>query len=352
MTTDEMATGGMATGGDGDRRDGGSMSGTRKLIMWVAAIVVVGATVAATVFIRPHTRPMSLGGAVIRQDADPKKELPLADVEIKAIANGYVIGESKSDASGLFTIALRNRFFIGRAVTLQFRHADYQPLDLREFIGDKVYVAHMVPVPHEANPSNRPDIVVSNVLVRYTIKTTTAANVGSAVKTFEVPNAGNVPCKKQPPCSPDGKWKASLGSATLDAGEGNEFRNARTSCIAGPCPFTKIEGEDLSDSGRVIQVSARNWSDTATFLLEAEVFHPMVSDMVRTLYPVIFGQALNFTVPGSAEGVTIQAEVNGEAITFPLGPNLYLSWAGCNARVNKDQTKVFRCELKPGYRLP
>ncbi len=109
MTTDEMATGGMATGGDGDRRDGGSMSGTRKLIMWVAAIVVVGATVAATVFIRPHTRPMSLGGAVIRQDADPKKELPLADVEIKAIANDSVIGESKSDASGLFTIALRNR---------------------------------------------------------------------------------------------------------------------------------------------------------------------------------------------------------------------------------------------------
>ena len=247
---DEMATGGTATGGHGERGTGGSMSGTRKLIMWVAAIVVVGAIVAAMVFIRPHTRPMSLGGAVIRQDADPKKELPLADVEITAIANGSVIGEGKSDASGLFTIALRTRLWIGRAVTLQFRHADYQPLDMRDFIGDKVYVAHMVPVPHEANAPNRPDIVVSNVLVRYSIKTTTAANVGSAVKTFEVPNTGNVPCRKQPPCSPDGKWKASMGSATLDAGEGNEFRNARTSCIAGPCPFTKIEDEDFSQGGR------------------------------------------------------------------------------------------------------
>jgi hypothetical protein len=327
------------------------MSGTRKLILGVAAVVVTGAIVAAMLLIRPHTRPMSLGGAVIREDADPKKELPLADVAINAVANGTVIGDAKSDASGLFTIMLRTRLWIGRPVTLQFRHADYQPLDLHDFVGDKVYVAHMAPVPHESNASNRPDILVSNVTARYSIKSTTAANVGSAVKTFEVANVGNVPCKKKPPCSPDGKWKASMGSATLDAGEGNEFRNVRTSCIAGPCPFTKVEDEDLSQGGRAVTVSARNWSDTTTFLLEAEVFHPMVSDMVRTSYPVIFGQALNFTVPGSAEGVTIQAEINGEAITFPLGPNLYLSWADCNARVNRDQTKVFRCELKPGYRF-
>jgi hypothetical protein len=192
---------------------------------------------------------------------------------------------------------------------------------------------------------------VSNVLVRYSIKTTNTLNVGSAVKTFEVANAPNVPCKKEPPCSPDGKWKATMGSASLDAGEGNEFRNARTSCIAGPCPFTKIETEDFLQGGREVKVSARNWSDTATFLLEAEVFRPMVADMVRTSHPVIFGQALNFTVPGSAEGISIQAEINGETITFPFGPNLYLSWADCNARVNKDQTKVYRCELKSGYRF-
>jgi hypothetical protein len=43
--------------------------------------------------------------------------------------------------------------------------------------------------------------------------------------------------------------------------------------------------------------------------------------------------------------------LNGTAIVFPLGPNLFLSWADCNARVNADQTKVYRCELKPGYRF-
>lgn len=328
------------------------MTGTRRVVMWTATLVTAGVIIAAILLTRPHARPMELRGAVIRQDGDPTKELPLADVEIAAVSNGAVIGEGKSDASGSFTVALRNRLWIGRPVMLRLRHADYQPLELKEFVGDKLYVAHMAPLPHDANPANHPNVVVSNVLARYSIKTTNTVNVGSAVKTFEVPNAGNLPCRKNPPCSPDGKWKAAMGSASLDAGEGNEFRNARTSCIAGPCPFTKIEAEDFLQGGREVKVSARNWSDTATFLLEAEVFRPMVADMVRTSHPVIFGQALNFTVPGSAEGISIQAEINGETITFPFGPNLYLSWADCNARVNRDQTKVYRCELKPGYKFP
>jgi hypothetical protein len=324
----------------------------RKPLIWSAAIVVVVAIVVAVIANRPRTRPLSLAGAVMRQDADPRKELPLADVQVSALSNGSVIGTGKSDASGFYTIVLRTRLWIGRAVLLQFRHADYQPLDQKDFIGDKVYVAKMLPLSHETNTAKRADVVVSNIQVRYSIKTTTTANVGSAAQSFEVPNIGNVPCAKKPPCSPDGKWKAATGSKTLDAGENNEFRNSRTSCIAGPCPFTKIDDEDLSQNSRLLTVSARNWSDTATFLVEAEVVHPMVSDMVRTSYPVTFGQALNFTMPGSAEGVTILAEVGGQAVVYPLGPNLYLSWADCNARVNKDQTKVFRCELKPGYRFP
>jgi hypothetical protein len=181
------------------------------------------------------------------------------------------------------------------------------------------------------------------------MKTTTAANIGSAVKTFQAVNTPNVPCKGQPPCSPDGKWKAAIGSASLDAGAGNEFRNVRASCIAGPCPFTKIQDQGFSRDGRYVNVSVLDWAATATFLLEAEVFHPMEGDIVRQSYPVIFGQTLNFTLPAAAEGVSIEAEINGAPIVFPLGPNLFLSWADCNARVNNDQTKVYRCELKPGY---
>jgi hypothetical protein len=346
--------------------DQAQMAGARKTVLGIGIAALLGAMLAVALH-SARRKPIVLKGAVIAQDTDPRKELPISDVQITA-DDSAVKGsksasglfnlrlpepiESKSDSSGLFSVPLHKGVKRGQAVELKFRHPDYQPLDLHEFIGDKLYIARMVPIPRAVPKPDHPDSVVSNVLIRYSMKTTTALNVGSAVRTFEVVNIGNVRCNGQPPCSPDGRWKAAIGSASLDAGEGNEFRNVRVSCIAGPCPFTRIESTSPPAGVRTISVSARNWSDTATFLLEAEVFHPMGADIISDSYPVIFGPTLNFTVPASAEGVSIEAEINGAAIVFPLGPKLFLSWARCNTRVNSDQTKVYRCELKPAYRFP
>jgi len=239
----------------------------------------------------------------------------------------------------------------GDPISLHFHHPQYGDLKLNDFVGDKLYVVHMLPVNEVPASTHHPDIKVGNVRVRYSIKAQTELNVGSAAKAFQIENRGNVPCKKQRPCSPDGKWKAALGSASLDAGAGNEFRNARASCIAGPCPFTKIESDKFTQGGRTIMVSARDWSDTATFLLEAEVFHPMVSQIVHESYPVIFGDGLNFTLPASAEGVSLEADFDGQTVIFPLGPSILLSWADCNARANSDQTRVYRCQLNAGYQF-
>jgi hypothetical protein len=323
------------------------MTGRRKIAILLGATAALGILMAVLIVIH-RQKPIVIKGAIIREDADPRKELPVADVEISE-ASGLASG-AKSDSSGFFSLALRPLLRRGRPITLEFRHPDYQPLTLNEFIGDKLYIIRLVPISHKTRAdSGHTEFVMGNVTVRYSIKTTTAANIGSAVKTFQSVNTANVPCKGQSPCSPDGKWKAAIGSASLDAGPGNEFRNARASCIAGPCPFTRITIDGFSRDGRNINVSVLDWADTATFLLEAEVFHPMESDIVRQSYPVIFGQTLNFTLPAAAEGVSIEAEINGAPIVFPLGPDLYLSWADCNARVNSDQTKVYRCELKPKY---
>src|SRR5208282_1987692 len=134
---------------------------------------------------------------------------------------------------------------------------------------------------------DRPATAVANVRVRYSTKAIRTVNVGSAVRTFQVENVGNIPCKGRPPCSPDGKWKAAIASASLDAGPGNEFQNARVSCIAGPCPFTKIESEDFSKPAQKITALARNWSDPATFLVEAEVVHTMQTPLDHQSYPVV-----------------------------------------------------------------
>jgi hypothetical protein len=240
----------------------------------------------------------------------------------------------------------------GRSITFDISHGSYQPLRVNDYVGDQLYVLRVELLRRGATPQpSGPEITIGNVIVRYSVKSVTPANVGSAARTFEVVNKGNVPCNGHPPCSPDGKWKASTGSISLDAGPGNEFHNARASCIAGPCPFTHIDDRQLSAGGPMISVSARDWSDTAVFLVEAEVVHPMTADVVRESHPFVLGRALNFTVPATAEGITLQAELNGETIVFPLGPALILDWADCTAQMDAQKNKAYRCELKPGYRF-
>ena len=325
-----------------------SISRALKAALWIGSTIIL--MIVGTLLLRPWRAhgPISIRGAVTVQETDSRKQQPIADVEVTA---DLATGAAKSDSTGLFTLQLRGFVLRGHPLALHFRQPHYLPLDVSDFVGDKLYVVHMLPIPGVAPSTPRPTVKVANVRVRYSGRLMTEFNVGSAVKTFQIENKGNVPCKGQRPCSPDGKWRAALGSASLDAGTGNEFRSARASCIAGPCPFTKIDSDHFSPGKQIFTVAARDWSDTATFLLEAEVVHPMVSQIVHESYPVIFGEGLNFTLPSTAEGVSIEAELDGQMIVFPLGPELFLSWASCNARVNPDQTKVYRCELKPGYRF-
>jgi hypothetical protein len=280
---------------------------------------------------------------------DPRKQLPIGGVLVSAdVLNSPT---SKTDSSGFFALTLPQPMRRGHPIALHYRHPQYRPLDVKDYVGDQLYIVHLVPLDDKPAPKDQPSAKLSNVRVRYTEKTQTEFNVGSAVKTFEVQNKGNIPCRKQHPCSPDGKWKAALGAVTIDAGVGNEFRAPRASCIAGPCPFTRIESNQMSQAGRTLTLSVRDWSDTATFLLEAEVFRPMVSQREHWSYPAIFGEGMSFTLPSSAESVSIEADKDGQTIIFPLGPALQLSWATCDMEINADQGRIYRCSLKPGYRF-
>ncbi|MGA9566688.1 MAG: carboxypeptidase-like regulatory domain-containing protein [Candidatus Korobacteraceae bacterium] len=315
----------------------------------ISALVIAGAVISADIQKR---RNITLHGAVIRDDTDPGKRVPIADVTIVAITGGLT-RQTKSDQTGSFAITLPKGFRSHQLVSLRFDHPDYHPLELDDVISDQLYVAHMVPLnaPPQGTTARSPAQIISNVRVRYVVRSTEAADVGTAVKSFQVINKGDVPCANQLPCSPDKHWKAAIGSLSLDAGEGNQFRNVRVSCIAGPCPFTHVEHKTLSPNERQLTVSVLNWSDTVTYLVEAEVVHPSESDIVRESYPAIFGPSLSFSLPASAEGPSIEAELNGEAMVFPLGPDLGVTWAQCTETTGSDQVASYRCELKPGYRF-
>ena len=330
------------------------MNVTKKVALVAAALAAIAALIAKLPISggsRPSIREgLSIRGAVVQGDSDASKQLPISGVDVSADDN-VAASATTSDSSGFFNLSLRPELRPGTRIVLKLRNSDYKPLDLNVVAGDQLYVAHMTPVRTEAQIRG-PVVTVTGISVRYALEATTAVNTGSAVKTFQVVNKGNVPCDGRPPCSPGMQWKAAIGSASLDAGEGKEFRNARLSCIAGPCPFTDIETDNFSRGGRTISASVRTWSDTTTFLLEADVYRRQTSDTIRRAYPVIIDQALNFTLPPAAEGPSLEAQIDGSAIVFPLGPTPVLSWADCSVRTSQDQARIFWCSLKSGFRFP
>lgn len=294
-------------------------------------------------------RVESLTGAVLIADTDPHKQLPLPNVEITGEVGDATVRTS-SDAMGFFRLTWPSRLWLGQSLILRFRHADYRDLVMKEILTRQIYIAHLrlshTPDAGEPDPQ---ETSLANLRVHYSIRSTNTRDVGSTARTFEVVNSANVPCYGHQVCSPDGRWAATIGSFQLDAGAGQEFQNARVSCIAGPCPFMRIETDDFSRGGRRISGRVRVWSDTVTFLVEAEVLRTAISDIIRQSYPSIFGRTMTFTLPPGGEGPSIQADVNGTEIVFPLGPALVLSWASCSLQSVSDHNKLYRCVLKPGY---
>jgi hypothetical protein len=319
----------------------------------VALVAGAALTVLALVLVYLVPRPgvvMYVTGAVLRDDPDPGKQRPIAQVEI-SVKSGPISTHGVSDAAGYFRLRLRPPIDKGRLLRLTFQHPRFRPIEISGPAQEEIHVIRMKPqAAQEATPL-QPGIPIANVRLRYAVKSTATVDIGSEVRTIRIANTGNVPCEGRPPCSPDGKWKAAVATLELDAGPGKQFRNARVSCIAGPCPFTRIDSDEYSRAGRVVRASIRNWSDLVVYLLEAEVSQTMVSEVIRYAYPAIFGRSMNFTLPPPAQGPSIEAEVGGADIVYPLGPSLKLSWAVCRADTGEHRTKLYRCELKPEYRF-
>lgn len=335
------------------------MSKRRKIFIWMAigaAVAGMGAGISRLRHRWPRRSPMEtiqITGTVLRQNKDPRKQSPIANAEITATGGLFDV-DAKSDSSGLFRIFLRPSLRRQEPIVLRFEHAEYKPVEITGTPDGRLHIVRMdalVPEPTDEFPVEGRTVSIQAVRVRYTLKDQTTMNVGSVAKQFAVVNAGNIPCGGQRICSPDGKWRGTIGSMALDAEEGNQFRNVRVTCIAGPCPFTKIDPGDLSRPARTIRISVLNWSDQATFLVEAEVTRTAVADTIRRSYPTIIAQTMTFALPAGAEGPTVEAEVNGEAVVYPLGPRLILSWANCGVEIAPGQNRTYRCELKPGYRF-
>jgi hypothetical protein len=323
------------------------MSGRKKILIILG--VVGGITTAAILLTRVPT--IRIDGAVMAESADAGQQTPIDGVRVRAFADGVELAQTMSDFLGSFRLEFPRPVVPGQTITLHLDHRDYRPLDLDATVEGRLYLARLASTrPHvDAPHTSGPDVVLSDLVVRYSVATQVDTSVGSGAKEFQVANTGNIPCDRQGACSPDGKWKATVVTVSMDAGPDNQFRHARLSCIAGPCPFTHVDRDDYTRGGQRISATVRNWSDIATFVLESEVFRSQLTDLTENLHPILLGRSLNFTLPAAAQGTSIQADVDGMEVVYPLGPKALLSWATCEVRIGTDRNRTFRCALKPGY---
>ena len=311
--------------------------------------IVVAMTAVALIERRRPEGVRLVTGAVLTADADPQRQRPVAQARVSVVA-GVASAAGLTDEAGLFRLTLDQPALPDQPISLKVEHQQYHPFDAGNLVADQLHLVRLRPLqPPPVRTNATPDVSIANVRVRYTSKAEATVAIASAARTFEFANTANVPCAGAAPCSPDGRWRATLGDFSVDAGTDRQFRNVRVSCLAGPCPFTRVTADHFSRGGQVIRGSVLNWSDAVTYLVEAEVVQHVVSDLVRYAYPVIFERFLNFTLPPGAQGPSIEAEVKGETIIFPLGPKLRLSWATCRRDARDDDTRIYRCELKPGF---
>jgi hypothetical protein len=332
------------------------MRSKRAWAIWASAVVAAAVATTLVLRLRQTEELRVVTGAVLADDSELHKQRPIDEARITAVA-GLSKGTAVSDESGLFSLTLDPAISPEQPITITVEHPDYLPFEASGIQASRLLLLRMTRSEiGTQSTAGKPDVTIGNVRVRYAYRAATSLEVASAARTFDIVNTPNTPCNNMPPCSPDGRWKATVEAFSLNAGANREFRNARVSCLAGPCPFTRVETDAFSAGGQVIGLSVLNWGDRVTYLVEAEVSQTTESDLVRHAYPVIFDRSMNFTLPPAAQGPSIEAEVNDEPIVFPLGPQLRLSWATCRldtgagrADRGRDSARLYRCELKPGY---
>src|SRR5271168_51888 len=107
---------------------------TAKKIIW--GIIAVVAVLVISLVLRAHRlssirmrQSMPIEGAVIQRDADTKKQVPIADVEITA-SDGVTSATTRSEASGYFKLVLQKGVLSGRPITISFLHPSYEPLEM------------------------------------------------------------------------------------------------------------------------------------------------------------------------------------------------------------------------------
>src|SRR5205085_11630920 len=105
------------------------MTKKKNIMLWLAALLTI---LIALALYFSQRKPLWLKGAIVVQSEDPRKRVPIANVDI-TVNSGAGIVRAKSDSSGFFTFQLPVSVRRGRTIARQARHPDYKPIDLENY---------------------------------------------------------------------------------------------------------------------------------------------------------------------------------------------------------------------------
>src|ERR1700691_891127 len=85
--------------------------------VWMTLALLLIIAVAAFLYYRHIRQPLTLTGAIVVQDTDVRKQLPIAGVEV-SLKSGLARGTATSDASGFFSLRLFKKVRRGEQIVL------------------------------------------------------------------------------------------------------------------------------------------------------------------------------------------------------------------------------------------
>src|ERR1700733_11650059 len=106
------------------------MTRAHKIETWIVLTVAVLIAVTLALIYWQKQKAISLRGAVLMENADPRKQQPIAGVTISG--GDLAVSDTTSNSTGFFVLKLRKPIRKGHPIVLSFHDLKYPPLEVRD----------------------------------------------------------------------------------------------------------------------------------------------------------------------------------------------------------------------------
>ena len=205
-----------------------------------------------------------------------------------------------------------------------------------------VCAPHVVGSPRCAAPAERPDVVLSDIVVRYTDREQDGDEHRQRRQDLRSRQHRQHPLRSRiRPVHPTASGRRRMAACPSTRERTTSF--AMRACPASPVR-ARLRGSSRTDFPEGATSSPPRSATGRTpprLRSKPRSFGPQNTNTIQRSYPIILGRGAQlYAAPLPPQGVSIEAEVDGSPIVFPLAPNGFLSWATCEIRARERVKRI------------